>query len=478
MPARNSTGNPQQHTPLRRSPRLLQLSNCEKSQELNTSKSKSGDGRARSVSLPRGSTSTGINTVERSQEACSDKVAKKSRKLSNDLLDSSNQMRSRKSARLNDGSDGFSSLRRSPSFLNKLEGDNVVQEYRRNKCRDSWVFQMVRKMNCRNKGRSSVVDSVNESINKEVNGGNVDEGACLSNQNAEKRRQGKIACQGNEKIETNLKRKCSDDAIGVVQGWTKEQEVALQRAYFAAKPSPHFWKKVSKLVPGKSAQDCFDKIHSDLIIPPQPQPRSKAIRVNSSLIQQFSLFASKLLESTEPKNKRHHLVNQENEADLFPILEPNINPSTHVLPESILSTPKNLEEKEGFLHKCQEMSFAGSKKTLPRFCSSCTTALVSPLLQHLQTNTHGDSSDLDDNDGASGDDEEGEIECKRRKNLGFFLHLQVACICTGGWNLKEHKVAEDMDFGWQRYQSLPDIAEKIYFISSVVDFLNLKLQLS
>ncbi|GLU20204.1 hypothetical protein SLE2022_364150 [Rubroshorea leprosula] len=345
MPATNSTGNPQQHTPLRRSPRLLQLSNCEKSQELNTSKSKSGDGRARSVSLPRGSTSTGINTVERSQEACSDKVAKKSRKLSNDLLDSSNQMRSRKSATLNDGSDGFSSLRRSPRFLNRLEGDNVVQEYRRNKYRDSWGFSdgekdefcvnssekigvksKRRRRSCivtpneiwtgkggrksgRNKGRSSVVDSVNESINKEVSGKNGDEGACLSNQNAEKstaekRRQGKIACRGNEKIETNLKRKCSEDAIGVVQGWTKEQEVALQRAYFAAKPSPRFWKKVSKLVPGKSAQDCFDKIHSDLITPPQPQPRSKAIRVNSFLIQQFSLFASKLLESTEPKNKR------------------------------------------------------------------------------------------------------------------------------------------------------------------------------
>ncbi|GLT44206.1 hypothetical protein SLA2020_181170 [Shorea laevis] len=137
MPARNSTGNPQQHTPLRRSPKLLQLSNCAKSQELNTSKSKSGDGRARFVPLPRSSTSSGINTVERSDEACSDKVAKKSRKLINDLLDSSNQMRSRKFARLNDGSDGFSTLRRSPRFLNKLEDENVVQEYGRNKYRDS-----------------------------------------------------------------------------------------------------------------------------------------------------------------------------------------------------------------------------------------------------------------------------------------------------------------------------------------------------
>lgn len=32
------------------------------------------------------------------------------------------------------------------------------------------------------------------------------------------------------------------------EGWTKEQELALQRAYYSAKPSPHFWKNVSKLV--------------------------------------------------------------------------------------------------------------------------------------------------------------------------------------------------------------------------------------
>lgn len=31
-------------------------------------------------------------------------------------------------------------------------------------------------------------------------------------------------------------------------GWTKEQDGALHRAYLAAKPSPHFWKKVAKMV--------------------------------------------------------------------------------------------------------------------------------------------------------------------------------------------------------------------------------------
>lgn len=33
-----------------------------------------------------------------------------------------------------------------------------------------------------------------------------------------------------------------------LQGWTKDQEAALHRSYFTSKPSPHFWKKVSKMV--------------------------------------------------------------------------------------------------------------------------------------------------------------------------------------------------------------------------------------
>lgn len=42
------------------------------------------------------------------------------------------------------------------------------------------------------------------------------------------------------------KRKRNGDEIR--KWWTKEQDLALQRAYFTAKPSPHFWKNVSKLV--------------------------------------------------------------------------------------------------------------------------------------------------------------------------------------------------------------------------------------
>ena len=35
---------------------------------------------------------------------------------------------------------------------------------------------------------------------------------------------------------------CSSD------DWTKEQDMALRKAYFTARPSPHFWKRVSKMV--------------------------------------------------------------------------------------------------------------------------------------------------------------------------------------------------------------------------------------
>jgi hypothetical protein len=34
--------------------------------------------------------------------------------------------------------------------------------------------------------------------------------------------------------------------------WTEEQDVALRKAYFSARPSPHFWKRVSKLVGNSS----------------------------------------------------------------------------------------------------------------------------------------------------------------------------------------------------------------------------------
>ena len=49
-------------------------------------------------------------------------------------------------------------------------------------------------------------------------------------------------------VSPKRKRDECEESNGTVHGWTKEQELALQRAYLVAKPTPHFWKKVSKLV--------------------------------------------------------------------------------------------------------------------------------------------------------------------------------------------------------------------------------------
>lgn len=39
-----------------------------------------------------------------------------------------------------------------------------------------------------------------------------------------------------------------EEECEIVEGWTKEQELALQKAYFTAKPTPQFWKKVARMV--------------------------------------------------------------------------------------------------------------------------------------------------------------------------------------------------------------------------------------
>ncbi|CAK7354392.1 unnamed protein product [Dovyalis caffra] len=209
------------------------------------------------------------------------------------------------------------------------------------------------------------------------------------------------AAETNEQEIINCKkRKRADEATNktAVEGWTKEQEIFLQRAFFATKPTPNFWKKVSKLVPGKTAQDCFDKINSDQMTPSQALPRSRIKRINSSPLESSLLSASKLLNPSGPKSKRlsrkqkshiahknvRELLQKQNqmdrdyEADLFSILEPNMNASTEdsQLPVKI-STPKHSQQKQGFLHTLLERSSSGHKKPLSRL-SSCGIDIVSP----------------------------------------------------------------------------------------------------
>ncbi|XP_076952609.1 uncharacterized protein LOC143626379 [Bidens hawaiensis] len=190
------------------------------------------------------------------------------------------------------------------------------------------------------------------------------------------------------KVGVKRKRNQFENNIGIGQSWTKDQELALERAYFEAKPTPHFWKKVSRLVPGKSAQECFDKIHGSHLTPPQPRTRTRPRIPNS---QNPSLSTSKLLKTSSPTNKqpryckqkshiiqrtvRHMLQNQykpdqNSEPDMFSLLEPTFNPSSNL--NIVLATPDRSQETED-AHKRSL-----THKSVSRFSGSHGTTLVSP----------------------------------------------------------------------------------------------------
>ncbi|KAD5960913.1 hypothetical protein R6Q59_013936 [Mikania micrantha] len=180
-----------------------------------------------------------------------------------------------------------------------------------------------------------------------------------------------------------------ENITGITQGWTKDQELALERAYLESKPTPHFWKKVSRMVPGKSAQECFDKIHGSHLTPPQPRMRCRA-RVSNP--QNTSFSASKLLNTSSPTTKkpkyrkqkshiiqrtvRHMLQNQykaeqNSESDLFSLLEPTFSPSLNL--NLMLTTPDRNQEADDARKRC---STAG--RSVSRFSGSHGTTLVSP----------------------------------------------------------------------------------------------------
>ncbi|KAG6473875.1 uncharacterized protein LOC122027403 [Zingiber officinale] len=169
--------------------------------------------------------------------------------------------------------------------------------------------------------------------------------------------------------------------------WTEEQERALQRAYLLARPTPHFWKKVSKMVPEKSAQECFDRIHANFATPPQHQPRSRAKKADLSPIVHFA-FGDKPLDDTNLKIKKargskrrtlaaqktvrhllrkHQLADQTTGGDYFSHLENSPNASAIIMnasgdpgtPDSLFTT--------GFLMKCSERSSSTHKRPLSRF---------------------------------------------------------------------------------------------------------------
>ncbi|GMI67228.1 hypothetical protein HRI_000392100 [Hibiscus trionum] len=361
MLTRNSVS---QHPPGRRSARLL-----DPKTPINSKHSNSKENTARSMvkisEKPEQSSDGSTNCASStSRLRRSQRFNTESSKLPADCVNSTSGVR--ESPRLNSGSSS-----------NKSEGSKSVQttkvESRKNKSIKGEPLDE-NKRGMEKKKRAISVESERRDVSENA-------------EDAEVKRKRK------------RERKPKDGGDAVVQGWTREQELALQRAYFAAKPTPNFWKKVSKLVPGKSAQDCFDRIHTNHLTPTPPKPRSRAKRKNLSPIEHLSFSASKLLQSSPPRSKsldrgkheshlerkktvrhllrKHHLVDEDDGVDLFSILEPGTSPSMHVLPNVMSSTPKNLG-KQGFLQKCNERSSSGCKKHRSRLGNSCTGDLVSP----------------------------------------------------------------------------------------------------
>ncbi|KAL8462947.1 hypothetical protein ACS0TY_033007 [Phlomoides rotata] len=169
-------------------------------------------------------------------------------------------------------------------------------------------------------------------------------------------------------------------------GWTKEQQLSLRTAYFLAKPTPQFWKKVATMVPGKSAKECFDRIHSDQSTPSQPPARSRPKRKEPSPI----LFSpTKLLSPAVMNHKKRisrmrstlaaqktvrkllqkqHTEDQDYEADLFSVLEPTIDPS-----------PLNLQDGTPFSSPAPNQgSSSAQRKQRSRLSNSQKAAFVSP----------------------------------------------------------------------------------------------------
>ncbi|XP_073127029.1 uncharacterized protein [Henckelia pumila] len=240
--------------------------------------------------------------------------------------------------------------------------------------------------------RSSSRTIVTEKVEKAKNAYSQD----LDKNSLIQRGSGNQICSRKTQNGKKRKRKQVGEECELVNGWTKEQDLALRRAYFTAKPTPHFWKKVARMVTGKSAQECLDRIHSEHLTPPQPRIRS---RTNRNELSSLSFSASELLSPTKTKrknltqSKRKSLVaqkrvrqllqkqqkeDQDYEADLFALLEPKMDsPSLNSLNSSAFSTPiPNLGP--GFLTRCRETSSSAYKKQFSKLKISVKPDFTSP----------------------------------------------------------------------------------------------------
>lgn len=147
-------------------------------------------------------------------------------------------------------------------------------------------------------------------------------------------------------------------------------------------------------VPGKSAQECFDKIHSKLATP-SPQPHLRRNKINYSPLGHFTLSGGKLPEAFEPNGRRarnsrqknliaqktvrhllqkHLLVDQGHEADLFSVLETSTDLPTQALPQTKMPVTPDCV----FRPHCHEKSSSIVKRTMSKFKTLSHTDLTSP----------------------------------------------------------------------------------------------------
>lgn len=191
-------------------------------------------------------------------------------------------------------------------------------------------------------------------------------------------------------------KECNEELSGIKRGseqrlcasdhWTEEQDLTLRQAYFAAQPSPHFWKKVSKMVPGKSAEECFNRVHADLSTPTPIAPRPRTSKVQFSPLGHFTLSDTKFPNLLEPlvgrqrtarqKSlaaqktvrhllKKHSLIDQAQEVDHFSVFETSPSALQLNIPlEDCPGTPDN------YLNSCSlhkdSMSYKARKRPLSR----------------------------------------------------------------------------------------------------------------
>ncbi|TQE04517.1 hypothetical protein C1H46_009824 [Malus baccata] len=280
MPVRASVvKTAQQSTTVRRSPRFLQP---QKTQEAEPSTAILW--KSQRLVRPEKSTAESENPKTPKPTARSNRVVRPSSLPLSSKKSSESYDGLRRSPRLNNGVEGFQSLRRSSRILNKQlvlvhEGKGPPKKISKKlgelengtancgnlssgseKCRRKSVRLCIEQSvvdQCTDKATGSRSKSGNNrSLKKDEFSSVGKDGARID---SSKRVLKKCKMQeidgGNKEATVRRKRKREEEGgkreeegVGVVQGWTKEQELVLQRAYLIAKPTPLFWKKVSKLV--------------------------------------------------------------------------------------------------------------------------------------------------------------------------------------------------------------------------------------